>query len=56
MREAMASELRGVSVGGEGRKAEIDGGYFGGDVKPANRIEIAGIVDYGSINPASARS
>ena len=39
MREAMASELRGVNVGGEGRKAEIDGGYFGGYVKPANRIE-----------------
>src|ERR1700722_19169625 len=39
IREAMASELRGISVGGEGRKAEIDGGYFGGYVKPANRIE-----------------
>jgi transposase-like protein len=39
MREAMASEMRGVSVGGEGRKAEIDGGYFGGYVKPANRVE-----------------
>jgi hypothetical protein len=35
----MASELRGVNIGGEGRKAEIDGGYFGGYVKPANRIE-----------------
>jgi hypothetical protein len=39
MREAMASEMKGVQVGGEGRKAEIDGGYFGGYVKPANRIE-----------------
>src|SRR5713226_7527050 len=39
MREAMASELRGVNIGGEGRKAEIDGGYFGGYVKPANRVE-----------------
>src|SRR6478735_3058017 len=39
MREAMASELRGVRVGGEGRKAEIDGAYFGGYVKPANRVE-----------------
>jgi transposase-like protein len=39
MREAMASEMRGVNVGGEGRKAEIDGGYFGGYVKPANRVE-----------------
>src|ERR1700736_6630369 len=39
MREAMASEMRGINVGGEGRKAEIDGGYFGGYVKPANRVE-----------------
>src|SRR6267154_3506655 len=39
MREAMASELRGVRVGGQGRKAEIDGAYFGGYVKPANRVE-----------------
>jgi transposase-like protein len=39
MREAMASEMKGANVGGEGRKAEIDGGYFGGYVKPANRVE-----------------
>src|SRR5258706_2141420 len=39
MREAMASEMRGINIGGEGRKAEIDGGYFGGYVKPANRVE-----------------
>jgi transposase-like protein len=39
MREAMASEMRGAHVGGEGRKAEIDGGYFGGYVKPANHVE-----------------
>jgi transposase-like protein len=39
MREAMASELRGVHVGGSGRKAEIDGAYFGGYVKPANHVE-----------------
>jgi transposase-like protein len=39
MREAMASEMRGARVGGEGRKAEIDGAYFGGYVKPANRVE-----------------
>jgi hypothetical protein len=32
MREAMASEMKGMNVGGEGRKAEIDGGYFGGYV------------------------
>jgi transposase-like protein len=39
MREAMASELRGINIGGEGRKAEIDGAYFGGYVKPANHVE-----------------
>jgi hypothetical protein len=39
MREAMASEVRQTSVGGEGKRAEIDGGYFGGYVKPANRRE-----------------
>jgi hypothetical protein len=36
LREAMAEEMRGRVVGGEGREAEIDGGYFGGYVKPAN--------------------
>src|SRR6201998_237844 len=39
MREAMASELRGINIGGQGRKAEIDGAYFGGYVKPANHVE-----------------
>ncbi len=39
MREAMAGELAGRTVGGEGKVAEVDGGYFGGYVKPANRIE-----------------
>ncbi|HEY3912321.1 MAG TPA: IS1595 family transposase [Stellaceae bacterium] len=36
IREAMASEVRKSAVGGEGKRAEIDGGYFGGYVKPAN--------------------
>src|SRR5258708_2997201 len=36
LREAMATELRGRVVGGEGKVAEVDGGYFGGYVKPAN--------------------
>src|SRR3977135_4753738 len=35
-REAMAEEMRGRVVGGEGKEAEIDGGDFGGYVKPAN--------------------
>src|SRR5438477_6772458 len=39
MREAMACEVRQTAVGGEGKRAEIDGGYFGGYVRPANRRE-----------------
>ncbi len=39
MREAMASESRGVRVGGEGKEVAVDGGYFGGYVKPANHVE-----------------
>jgi hypothetical protein len=36
LREAMAEELKGRVVGGKGKVAEIDAGYFGGYVKPAN--------------------
>lgn len=36
MREAMAAEIRGRQVGGEGAEASIDGAYFGGYQKPAN--------------------
>jgi transposase-like protein len=36
MREAMASDVSRQSIGGEGKVAEIDGGYFGGHVRPAN--------------------
>jgi transposase-like protein len=39
LREAMASEVRQAPIGGEGKKAEIDGAYFGGHVKPANHRE-----------------
>jgi hypothetical protein len=39
MREAMAEDMKGRVVGGEGKTVEIDGGYFGGYVKPANRKE-----------------
>jgi transposase-like protein len=39
LREAMAEELKGRTIGGEGKTAEIDGGYFGGYVKPANHVE-----------------
>ena len=35
----MAEELKGRTVGGEGKVAEVDGGYFGGYRKPANLAE-----------------
>src|SRR3984893_17006900 len=39
LREAMAVELKGRVIGGEGKIAEVDGGYFGGYVKPATLKE-----------------
>lgn len=39
LREAMAEELRGRVIGGNGKVAEVDAGYFGGYVRPANRAE-----------------
>ena len=39
LREAMAAELKGRVIGGDGKVAEVDGGYFGGYVKPANLKE-----------------
>lgn len=39
MREAMASEIRGRQIGGEGIEASVDGAYFGGYVKPSNLRE-----------------
>lgn len=39
LREAMAEEMKGRTVGGNGKVAEVDGGYFGGYVKPANLRE-----------------
>src|SRR4051812_26420232 len=39
IREAMASEVRQTPIGGEGKKAEIDGAFFGGHVRSANRRE-----------------
>ena len=44
LREAMAEELKGRVVGGEGKVAEVDGGYFGGYVKPANSARTAATV------------
>ncbi len=39
LREAMASELKGMHLGGEGETVEIDGMYVGGYVKTANAKE-----------------
>jgi transposase-like protein len=39
LREAMAAEMKGRVIGGEGKIAEVDAGYFGGYVKPANLAE-----------------
>jgi transposase-like protein len=39
LREAMAEEMKGRMIGGDGKEAEVDGGYFGGYVKPANMKE-----------------
>src|ERR1700754_3080173 len=36
LREAMASSMSALRIGGEGRTAEIDGAYFGGHVRPEN--------------------
>jgi transposase-like protein len=36
LREAMASSVKGLRIGGENREAEIDGAYFGGHVRPEN--------------------
>ena len=39
LREAMATEIKGFRLGGEGKTVEVDGGYFGGYIKPANHKE-----------------
>ena len=39
LREAMATEVRGYKLGGEGKVVEVDGAYFGGYIKPANHKE-----------------
>jgi hypothetical protein len=39
LREAVAGEMKGRTVGGEGKIAEVDGGYFGGYRKPSNLAE-----------------
>jgi len=39
VREAMATELKGMHIGGAGETVEVDGMYTGGYIKPANHKE-----------------
>ena len=39
LHEAMSTEMKGTKLGGTGTEVEVDGGYFGGYVKPANHKE-----------------
>ena len=55
LREAMAEELRGRTIGGEGKAAEVDGGYFGGYVRPPTSASIARTAATLKTKPASAR-
>ncbi|HMD29210.1 MAG TPA: IS1595 family transposase [Steroidobacteraceae bacterium] len=36
LREAVASSMKALRIGGEGKVAEVDGAYFGGHVRPEN--------------------
>jgi hypothetical protein len=36
LREAMAASTKALRIGGDGRTAEVDGGYFGGHLRPEN--------------------
>jgi hypothetical protein len=39
LREAMASDMKGMQLGSDGETVEVDGDYFGGYIKPANHKE-----------------
>ena len=39
IREALAAEIVGAQVGGDGNTVEVDGAYFGGHIRPANHKE-----------------
>lgn len=39
LREAMAEELKGRQIGDDRPEAEVDGAYFGGHIRPANKAE-----------------
>ena len=56
LREAMSEEMKERRLGGEGRTVEVDGGYFGGYIKPANYKRTAAIAACSRTRPASVRS
>jgi transposase-like protein len=39
MREALAEEMKGRQIGDDRPEAEVDGAYFGGHIRPANKAE-----------------
>jgi transposase-like protein len=39
LREAMAEEMKGRQIGDDRPEAEVDGAYFGGHIRPANKAE-----------------
>lgn len=39
LREALSSEMKGVTIGGAGEAVEVDGCYVGGHIRPENRKE-----------------
>jgi transposase-like protein len=39
MREAMSEEMKGRQIGDDRPEAEVDGAYFGGHIRPANKAE-----------------
>jgi transposase-like protein len=39
LREAMAEEMKGRQIGDDRREASVDGAYFGGHIRPANKAE-----------------
>jgi hypothetical protein len=47
--------MKGAHLGGEGKIAEMGGGYFG-DMKPVNFAGIASMVAWPATRAASARS
>jgi hypothetical protein len=51
----MAIELKGRMIGGEGKVAEIDGGYFVGYIKAANQKDHRRDRRLAKIRTASAR-